>query len=1097
LIDPATEQRILDQAVEEGLLTPQDVEEQERDLQQWGPRLAAFLRAGLLRESWAENFLEETEHIPPSGNSSSDPQAGTDAAARERFEMGELLGKGGMGEVYRAYDTSLKRHIALKLLTSDDPDRIARFLREAQAQARIDHENVCKVFEVGEVNGKPAIAMQLLEGQALFVSDENGSQPSPALAQMTIEQRVRMMRAVAEGIHAAHREGLIHRDIKPSNIILERRENGDYKPYVLDFGLAKEVASAGVTSLGLAAGTPSFMAPEQARGDAAALDRRTDVYGLGATAFAILSGHPPFEGPSSLDVLIKVTEQEPPPLTGVPEDLATIVTKCLQKDPAQRYESARALAEDLGRYLDGDPILARRTSLGYRLLKKARKHRRLVAAAGVTALGFVALAAWTLKSQIQARERARLAAVFGQEVKAIESRMRIAHLTREHDLGPEKAAIRERMSALKERMTTLGAAARGPGDYALGRGALALGEYEQARKALEQAWQGGYREREVAYALGQVMGALYQKELEAAARISDEKAREERRKQAERTYRDPALEYLQRSRGLDSESAEYVEALVAFYEKRHDEALAKARAAYGRVPWLYEARDLEARIHAATGIEKADHGDQAGARAAYQEAEAAYAAAQEIGASDPQVSEGQCRLAEALMVMNLYSGDATVEPHFQAGLAACDRALRIDSESLDAYRAKARLLWRRGEGEYRKGGDPRETLKQSIEASRYVLQLRPDDVDGHFSVGIAHVMSAYYEGRYGLDPRANLQEAIRVFEAGLRLDPNNERLHDGVAISYYELASYGIKRGEDPHELLGKAEQAYRFSLTSKRESNITYTNLALTYRTQAEYELEHGQDPSEALRRTREAAEKALAINPRMSGGLVMLASAYRSQAEHALLLGEDPRADIDKAVETWQRLLEVNPKNVEGLVGLAVARWLAARHEMSQGRPPEAALQEGRRWAESAVAADPQNDEARQAEASLAVLEARSRQARGISPEDALARARRAAEQAVRLDSEGPEGYTLLAETDLGLAQWHRHQGLAADHDVAGGLEKTDKALAIDPTYARALAIRGALYLERAEPAKAREAFERAFAIDRFLTREFARNLNKIKGH
>src|SRR6185436_10345753 len=137
---------------------------------------------------------------------------------------------------------------------------------------------------------------------------------------------------VAEGIHAAHREGLIHRDIKPSNIMLEPTDDGDFKPYVLDFGLAREVAAAGVTSLGLAAGTPNFMAPEQARGEAGALDRRTDVYGLGATLYALLAGKPPFEGPSSLEVLIKVTESDAPPLP-VPDDLATIVTKCLQKEP--------------------------------------------------------------------------------------------------------------------------------------------------------------------------------------------------------------------------------------------------------------------------------------------------------------------------------------------------------------------------------------------------------------------------------------------------------------------------------------------------------------------------------------------------------------------------------------------------------------------------------------------------------------------------------------------------------------------------------------------------------------------------------------------
>src|SRR6185436_5460189 len=181
------------------------------------------------------------------------------------------------------------------------------------------------------------------------------------------------------------------------------------------------------------------------------------------------------------------------------------VSKCLQKQPAQRYDSARALAEDLGRYLDGEPIQARKTSLSYRLLKKARKHRRLVAAGAVATFAFLVLAATSVRAQLRAQQRARLAGVFGQEVKAIESRMRIAHLAPEHDIRPEKAAIRQRMKVIEAQVKSLGSVAAGPGHYALGRGHLALQEEDLARENLERAWNEGYREREVAYALGQVM----------------------------------------------------------------------------------------------------------------------------------------------------------------------------------------------------------------------------------------------------------------------------------------------------------------------------------------------------------------------------------------------------------------------------------------------------------------------------------------------------------------------------------------------------------------------------------------------------------------
>src|SRR6185295_19433904 len=148
-----------------------------------------------------------------------------------------------------------------------------------------------------------------------------------------------------------------------------------------------------------------------------------------------------------------------PRLMSVPDDLATIVAKCLQKEPAQRYDSARALAEDLARYLDGEPIQARKTSLSYRLRKKARKHRKLVAAAGAASVAFLVLAGWSVVAQLRSQQRTRLAAVFGQEVKGIESRMQIAHLIPEHDIRPEKAAVRERMGALEAQMRAIGSVA--------------------------------------------------------------------------------------------------------------------------------------------------------------------------------------------------------------------------------------------------------------------------------------------------------------------------------------------------------------------------------------------------------------------------------------------------------------------------------------------------------------------------------------------------------------------------------------------------------------------------------------------------------------
>jgi tRNA A-37 threonylcarbamoyl transferase component Bud32 len=268
-----------------------------------------------------------------------------------KYETAVLLGQGAMGEVYKAYDPVLQRFVALKYLRKDDPDLAERLLREARLQARVGHELVCEVYEVGADEGRPFIAMQYIDGRTL-------EQVAPEL---TLREKLGVMRDVCEAVHAAHETGLIHRDLKPQNIMVERRADG-LRPHVLDFGLAREYDASGTTESSGMAGTPSYMAPEQARGDVRLLDRRTDVYALGAVLFRLAVGRPPFEG-SHMDIAVRVLHANPMPPRRLDPDLPTgvenIILKCLEKEPARRYATALDLGQDLQRFLDGEPIEAR------------------------------------------------------------------------------------------------------------------------------------------------------------------------------------------------------------------------------------------------------------------------------------------------------------------------------------------------------------------------------------------------------------------------------------------------------------------------------------------------------------------------------------------------------------------------------------------------------------------------------------------------------------------------------------------------------------------------------------------------------------------
>jgi eukaryotic-like serine/threonine-protein kinase len=301
------------------------------------------------------------------------------------------LARGGMGIVYRARQEGLEREVALKVLREGSlasREAVQRFQTEVQAAARLDHPNIVPIYEVGQDGGQHFFTMRLLAGGSLaaLLSAREGK-PLPA------QQAAQLLIAVARAVDCAHRRGILHRDLKPGNILLD----ADGSPQVADFGLARVLdADSSLTLPEAVLGSPAYMAPEQASGRSREATPAADIYSLGAILFELLTGQPPFTGARPLDILRRVADEPPPrpcalnPKT--PSDLETICLKCLEKEPAQRYASAAALAEDLARWQRGEPIQARPSTLGERMVKWA-KRRPLIAAlsAGLIAVGVVGL----------------------------------------------------------------------------------------------------------------------------------------------------------------------------------------------------------------------------------------------------------------------------------------------------------------------------------------------------------------------------------------------------------------------------------------------------------------------------------------------------------------------------------------------------------------------------------------------------------------------------------------------------------------------------------------------------------------------------------
>jgi tetratricopeptide (TPR) repeat protein len=381
-----------------------------------GPGIPPEVRQALAEDVSCLRLLREMFPQPvPSGQSSAqEPPAGprppSDAPVAQlgRFELRRELGHGSYGLVYLAYDPLLRREVALKvprveaLLTAE---LRARFLRESRAGAGLDHPNLVAVYEAGEAGPVCYIASAYCPGPTLAAWLKERTEPVP------VPLAAALVATLAEAVQHAHGRGVLHRDLKPSNVLLEINggvsapdgKQGDtvlpFTPKVTDFGLAKVLGGeqADQTGSGTIVGTPSHMAPEQAAGKGKDVGPTTDVYALGVILYQLLTGRPPFQAESVLDLLEQVRTQEPVPPSSLrsklPRDVETVCLKCLEKEPGRRYATAAALAEDLRRWLRGEPIRARPVSAPEHLWRWCRRNPRLADLSAAVVLLLVAVAA--------------------------------------------------------------------------------------------------------------------------------------------------------------------------------------------------------------------------------------------------------------------------------------------------------------------------------------------------------------------------------------------------------------------------------------------------------------------------------------------------------------------------------------------------------------------------------------------------------------------------------------------------------------------------------------------------------------------------------
>lgn len=855
----------------------------------------------------------------------------------DRYEFIRILGQGGMGVVYLARDRKLNRPTALKFLRETQPDQLRRFLQEARAQASISHESVCRIFEVGEVEGRAFIAMEYIEGQSF----------DQTYRRLPLEARVLILRRIADALGAAHRIGIIHRDLKPSNIMISAGPDGQPFPVLMDFGLAREIESeAQLTESGVILGTPAFMSPEQAAGKSRALDRRTDVYSLGATMYAVLCGRPPFVAENNIHVLFKVLHDDPPPPSklapNLPRELQIILLKCLEKDPNRRYDSAGAVAEDLDRYLSGKNIGATAPSRWRQARKLAGRYRAASASIGLALLLGIVFSGYAVWADARSRTLGRLTQEFGEMADRAEADLRFSYTMPPHDTRPERARMLAELDRIRRRMAETGPLAVGPGECAIGRIRLALGDFQEAAAHLRRAREAGLQSPVLDYAEGRVFGEMYRSARAAVEAEKDPDGRIFRLRQLEDEFLKPARDRLRSFRdrgGAGGNQAPYVEGLLAFYQRDFEGTVRLAESARRNRPWFYEAYLLESNARLEMAREKANAGDHEKSDNDRQTAGTVLKQAIDIGRSDPVLNLSEARLWLDILNDNYQIGKPTEEP-FAKATAACDRAIALHPEWSEAFTVKALCYERQCSRKFARGEKPLNEIQTGLGVANQAIALDGRNGEAYLALSILLSLLGDAESTPGKAPLATYDRAIAAGRESVRLSPENIPAHQHLATLFIIRGYARHDAGSDPLPDFREAEIAFGEAIRLNPRNARTLNNRGALAFNRGSFEMDKGRDPRPDLATAIRFCRRALEVNPNFADAYLNLAATHLILGHYEAAQGRDPMTEFEQAIQCGRTATEKKPDSPMTYLNLIEAFQAVGEWQAGRGINPRAAL-------------------------------------------------------------------------------------------------------------------------------------------------------------
>ncbi len=946
---------------------------------------------------------DTTETIPggfiPSGVSASNatvggPQAPVEAVPSPSDTLGHyrILGpiaRGGMGTVLKAYHPGLDRHYALKVIQADPQFpavAVERFLREARAVARIGkHPNIVQVHDVGQQGLFYYFAMDLVEGDTLDKQLQGKALPGRRAAEIAL--------AVAEGLTVAHDAGIVHRDLKPSNILFTKEGS----PQITDFGLARDASTSSEQALsqdGQILGTLQYMAPEQAAGDQARIGPATDVYGLGATLYEMITGRPPFEGTTQFAVWSSVMAGDPPPPRQVnPKvhpDLETVCLKAMARSPGDRYPAAREIAADLRRFLEGEPIHARPVSLARRVWRRAvRRWPVVVPTAAFVVLGI----AWVIGSAARSIADAR----------AVEIELAVARQFREKNRPQDARDAYQRAVALDGSSRE---AADGLAWATSEVNRLQAEAYAEKQRAIEAEKQA----RAMVAKSGLVQNVLARwmlvspslKELERLrfdSRISPDDLRKASAPHwtrvaafMERTPKDDTsqatmlafagwakslagddevgLAFIRKSRSLDADLPygalmEALACLSGYLARQPLPQLSTSPTGVSFGPMPPEGEEMRSlRIRMTQLLEEAGRARVWGEGIA-QDFRRGIEALQSLQAGRYEDADRGLSEVVGTAAMLVFESDILLARgkvryllgRFEDGLKDLRQVVEARPNQAEARLYLGQCIFGTALMLSARGEDPRATYHEAIAEFSAAMELRPGFVEAVSMRGIASLWKGDAETSRGVNPEPSFDAAIADFDEAIRGSRGDAGFHLNRGNAFLSKSKWQGAQGQDGRWALRQAIESYDAALRGEPERADTYAIRGGAHETLAGFQIVRGEDPMPSYERAIGDLDEALKRDPASVSAWCNRGHVHERRASYRAAHGEDALSEFDQAISDASEALARDPELVQVLVNRAGARTARGKALRERGEDGVPCFDEAIADLDAALGRDPNN--------------------------------------------------------------------------------------------------------------------------------------------